>query len=91
MSHMRFLALGMGVAAAVVLGGCTASGQDELRSWMQAERNSIKPSVKPIPEPTKFVPQADGAEQQLPPVSAEKLASVLRGSQNAPVDNAALI
>ena len=91
MSHMRFLALGMGVAAAVVLGGCTASGQDELRSWMQAERNSIKPSVKPIPEPTKFVPQAYGAEQQLPPFSAEKLASVLRGSPNAPVANAALI
>ncbi|RJP69313.1 MAG: pilus assembly protein PilP [Comamonadaceae bacterium] len=58
---------------------------------MLSERNSIKPSVQPIPEPTRFVPQAYGGERLTPPFSTEKLASVLRGSQVAPVANAALI
>ena len=82
---------GIALAAALLLAGCTSSGQDELRVWMQSERNGIKPSVQPIPEPTKFEPQAYSVEQQLPPFSSEKLASVLRGSPNTPVANAALI
>ena len=85
------LLLALSVGCLVALGGCTASGQDELQAWMQSERNGIKPSVKPIPEPTKFEPQAYSVEQQLPPFSNEKLASVLRGSPNTPVANAALI
>ena len=69
------------VGAALLLSACGGSEQDDIRAWMQTERNSIKPSVKPIPEPTKFEPQAYSVEQQLPPFSAEKLASVLRGSR----------
>lgn len=71
--------------------GCTSSGQDELQAWMQSERNSIRPSVTPIPEPTKFVPQAYEGERLASPFSSEKLASVLRGSQSTPVANSALI
>ncbi|AOS77875.1 MULTISPECIES: pilus assembly protein PilP [Hydrogenophaga] len=78
-------------ASVVVLAGCTSSGQDELRSWMQAERNSIKPSVKPIPEPTRFEPQPYSVERETPPFSTEKLASLLRGTQTATAANAALI
>lgn len=73
------------------LAACTSSGQDELQAWMQSERNSIRPSVAPIPEPTKFIPQAYEGERSVPPFSSEKLASVLRGSQSAPVANSALI
>lgn len=91
MTGHRFLLVCLGSAIALGTAGCTSSGQDELRSWMQAERNSIKPSVKPIPEPTKFEPQPYGVEQQMPPFSAEKLASVLRGNPGTPVANAALI
>ena len=91
MSHLRPVSLCLIASAGLLLAACTSSGQDELRSWMQAERNSIKPSVKPIPEPTKFEPQPYAVEQLLPPFSSEKLASVLRGSQGAPVANAALI
>jgi type IV pilus assembly protein PilP len=58
---------------------------------MQSERNSIKPSIKPIPEPTKFVPQAYAGERLMPPFSTEKLASVLRGSPTAPAVSSALI
>lgn len=87
----RWIPLGAAVMLASALAGCTASGQDELQAWMQSERNSIKPSVQPIPEPSKFVPQAYVGERQMQPFSSEKLASVLRGSQAAPVANAALI
>ncbi|MCU0924644.1 MAG: pilus assembly protein PilP [Hydrogenophaga sp.] len=75
----------------VLMSGCTSSGQDELREWMQAERNAITAQVKPIPEPTKFVPQAYAGERQVEPFSDEKLASVLKSSDIAPTVNAALI
>jgi type IV pilus assembly protein PilP len=58
---------------------------------MQAERNAIKPSVQPIPEPTRFVPQPYGAEREIPPFSVEKLASLLRGTQTATASSSALI
>ncbi|MFW2355059.1 pilus assembly protein PilP, partial [Hydrogenophaga sp.] len=79
------------VAFALVLSACTSSGQDELQVWMQNERNSIKPSVKPIPSPTKFEPQAYAGERLTPPFSIEKLTSALIGNQSTPVVNAALI
>lgn len=87
----RWMWLGTSLALTMGLAACTSSGQDELREWMQAERSSIRPSVQPIPEPTKFVPQAYEGERLTQPFSNEKLASVLRGSQSVPVANAALI
>lgn len=79
------------LATATLVSACTSSGQDELQAWMQAERNSIKPSVQPIPAPTKFEPQAYLGERLTPPFSSEKLTSALIGSQSSPVANAALI
>jgi type IV pilus assembly protein PilP len=76
---------------ALMLAGCTASGQDELQTWMQTERSAIEPQVTPIPEPTKFVPQNYQGERLIEPFSSEKLASVLRGAQNATVTYSALI
>ncbi|WP_268894196.1 pilus assembly protein PilP [Hydrogenophaga sp. PBL-H3] len=86
--HVKHLSL---VALTLCLAACTSSGEDELQVWMQSERNSIKPSVKPIPAPTKFEPQAYAGERLTPPFSIEKLTSVLRGNQSTPVVNAALI
>lgn len=86
MFHFGLVALTLGL-----LQGCTSSGEDELREWMQSERNSIKPQVKPIPEPTKFEPQAYTGENALEPFSREKLASVMQGDQNIPAVNSALI
>jgi type IV pilus assembly protein PilP len=74
-----------------MVAGCTSSGQDELQAWMQAERNAIKPSVQPIPEPTRFVPQPYSVEREIPPFSVEKLASLLRGTQTATASSSALI
>lgn len=81
------------VAALVVLmlAACTASGEDELRSWMQTERAQIRPQVKPIPEPTKFDPQDYLGSRSLEPFNSEKLTSLLRASEVSPVSNSALI
>lgn len=84
------VALASGVIISL-LSGCTSSGQDELREWMQAERSAIRPQIKPIPEPSKFLPQAYLGERQIEPFSDEKLASVLKSSDIAPTVNAALI
>ena len=85
------LLLALSVGCLVALGGCTASGQDELQAWMQSERNAIKSQVKPIPEPTKFIPQTYEGERLMEPFSSEKLASVLRGSPGTNIVNSALI
>jgi type IV pilus assembly protein PilP len=85
---LRFIAA---LVCAVTLSACTGSGEDQLRDWMQAERAQIKPQVKPIPEPTKFIPQAYAGGQATDPFSNEKLASVLKASDVSPVTNSALI
>lgn len=75
----------------LVLAACSSSGQDELPLWMQAERNGIKPKVTPIPEPTRFIPQAYSSERLQEPFSTEKLASALRGSPAVTPGNSTLI
>lgn len=87
----KTLSLALCAGCLVVLAGCTASAQDELQAWMQSERSAIKPQVKPIPEPTKFIPQTYGGERMMEPFSSEKLASVLRGSPGTNIVNSALI
>jgi type IV pilus assembly protein PilP len=72
------------VAALLGLAGCGNSEQEELQVWMTAERNAIRPQVKPIPEPTKFIPQIYTADQMMPPFSGEKLASVIGGGSKVP-------
>jgi type IV pilus assembly protein PilP len=80
------------VCALLALSACTSADQDELQAWMSAERNAIKPQVKPIPEPSKFIPQTYSGEQMMPPFSAEKLASVMRGAAATTImANASLI
>ena len=73
------------------LAACTASGEDELRAWMQSERAQIRPQVKPIPEPTKFDPQAYEGIRSTDPFSSEKLTSLLKATEASPVTNSALI
>lgn len=79
------------LSSALVLLGCTSSEQEELRQWMQSERNSIRPQIKPIPEPSKFIPQNYAGESMTDPFNAEKLASVMRGNQGPSSAGSALI
>jgi type IV pilus assembly protein PilP len=87
----RTLLLTLGLSFLGLLSACTSSGQDELREWMQTERSAIRPQVKPIPEPTKFEPQAYAGERSIEPFSDEKLAGVLKSSDVTPTVNSALI
>lgn len=86
-TFMRVVCMG----CAALLMGCTTSGQDELQVWMQSERSAIKPQVKPIPEPTRFIPKTYAGERLMEPFSKEKLASVMQGTAGTPVANSALI
>ena len=74
-----------------MLAGCFASEQEDLQAWMTSERNTTKPKVVPISEPTKFVPQSYTSEAVLEPFSSEKLAAVLKGAQSVNAVNSALI
>lgn len=91
MIHLRLLPLSLCAGLLLALTGCLSTEQDELRQWMQEERNSIRPQVAPIPAPSKFVPQAYTGERKTEPFSSEKLASVMRGSLAATVSNSALL
>lgn len=75
----------------VLLSACSASSQDELQQWMVNERNTIQPSVTPIPEPSRFDPQAYSGEALEEPFSRAKLASILRSGQSVPLSNSSLI
>ena len=84
--------LGIVISALILLQiqGCTAEEQEPLAVWMQRERDSIKPNVKPIPEPSRFEPYQYLSDSLLEPFSKEKLASILRSGQ-ASTQRSALI
>lgn len=74
------------------LAACGSSGQEELQQWMTQQRNLTKPKVEPLPEPTKFSPQAYTQEGAIEPFSPQKLSQALnRDSNNQATSNAALI
>lgn len=71
--------------------GCTNSGEDELQVWMKEQRNSAKPRIEPLPEPTKFSPQAYNQAGSIEPFSNQKLTQALKRDSNQISSNAALI
>lgn len=73
------------------LAGCGSSDQEELQQWMTEQRNAIRPRVDPLPEPTKFSPQAYAQEGSIEPFSNQKLTQALKRDSNQVTSNAALI
>ena len=73
------------------LAGCGSSDQEELQQWMTEQRNAIRPRVEPLPEPTKFSPQAYAQEGSIEPFSNQKLTQALKRDSNQATSNAALI
>lgn len=73
-----YLVLALG---AIQLQGCSGDEKESLTTWMQQERESIRPNVKPIPEPSTFEPFPYLSESLLEPFSKEKLASILKSGQ----------
>jgi type IV pilus assembly protein PilP len=71
--------------------GCGVSDQQELQHWMAEQRNATRPKVEPLPEPTKFSPQAYNQEGAIEPFSNQKLTQALKRESNQATANAALI
>lgn len=75
----------------LVLTACSSSGQEELQQWMTEQRNLTKPKVEPLPEPTKFSPQAYTQEGAVEPFSPQKLTQALNRDSTRATANAGLI
>lgn len=73
------------------LAACSSSGQEELQQWMTEQRNLTRPKVEPLPEPTKFSPQAYTQEGAVEPFSPQKLTQALNRDSNRATANAGLI
>ena len=85
---MRSLLLFLSV---FVLVGCLPSGEDELRLWIADQRANTKPSVTPLTEPKKFIPEPYSQGAVLEPFNQMKLTQALRRDSAQIASNAALI
>jgi type IV pilus assembly protein PilP len=75
----------------MALAGCGSSEQEELQQWMTEQRNATRPKVEPLPEPTKFAPQAYNQEGAIEPFSNQKLTQALKRESSQATANAGLI
>ncbi len=62
----------------VYLAGCGGVGKQSIDDWMQEQQATIKPSVKPLPEPKVFAPKAYTALGVTDPFNNQKLLEALR-------------
>ena len=74
-----------------MLTGCGPSGEDELRMWMADQRANTKPSVTPLIEPKKFVPEPYAQDGAIEPFNQVRLTQALRRDSTQVASNAALI
>jgi type IV pilus assembly protein PilP len=91
MKTVRYALLIGASLAAVAVSGCDSSEQGELQQWMADQRSATKPRVEPLPEPTKFSPQAYSQEGLIEPFSNQKLTQALKRDSAQATSNAALI
>lgn len=64
------------MVAVLPLGGC-ASHEEELQTWMDAERNQHPPKVQAIQAPQQFNPEPYGTSDAVDPFNEQKLVVVL--------------
>lgn len=69
---------GFTLAGLALLTACGASGQGEVVKWMEEQRANMKPTVRPIPEPKRFVPYAYTQATAVEPFNQQKLAVALK-------------
>jgi type IV pilus assembly protein PilP len=86
-TYLGFLLVG----SCLILVGCGPSGEDELRVWMAEQRANTKPSVQPLTEPKKFIPEPYAQEEAVDPFNQVKLTQALKRDSNQVASNAALI
>lgn len=79
------------VIAVFGLTGCFGDDQQDIKQWMQEQRNATKPNVPPIPEPKKFTPSPYQTDTTIDPFSNQKLAQALKRESSQATANAALV
>ena len=75
---MKLLRVFLATSVVLLLAGCSASSEDELRSWMLDQRNQMRPRVQPISEPKPFKPEDYIETTAVDPFSKEKLTAALK-------------
>lgn len=75
---MKFSRIFCLASVVLLLTGCGASNEDELRSWMVDQRNQMRPRVQPISEPKPFKPEDYVETAAVDPFSKEKLTAALK-------------
>jgi type IV pilus assembly protein PilP len=79
------------VALALILAGCSASSEDELRQWMAEQKSQTRPRVDPISEPKQFKPESYTQVTAIEPFSNQKLTQALKRESTQAAANGALI
>ena len=73
------------LVVAVSLGLSACEGEhNELQTWMDQERQQVRPNVQPLSPPQKFNPQAYAGMDGVEPFSAQKLAGALKQEARQP-------
>ena len=88
---MRLHVLLLLICCTFAVAGCSPSGEDELRVWMGEQRANTKPSVQPLTEPKKFIPEPYAEEGAIEPFNQLKLTQALKRDSSQVASNAALI
>ncbi len=91
MRTVQFSILSGALLVLLGISGCDSTEQNELQQWMAEQRSATKPRVEPLPEPTKFSPQAYNQEGLIEPFSNQKLTQALKRDSAQATSNAALI
>jgi type IV pilus assembly protein PilP len=75
--------LGLVLLLPVALSACSGE-QEELQTWMDQERQQVKPNVQPLSPPQKFNPQAYAGQEGVEPFSTQKLTGALKQEARQP-------
>ena len=76
---------------AMLLAGCSASTEGELRQWMTDQQNQTRPRIAPISEPKQFKPESYAQVTAVDPFSNQKLTLALKKDSAQSTSNSALI
>ena len=75
--------LGWVLLMPLALSACSGE-QDELQTWMDQERQQVKPNVQPLSPPQKFNPEAYAGQDGVEPFSTQKLTGALKQEARQP-------
>ena len=75
----------------VALAGCGGSDDTELRQWMDEQRRTAVPKVKPLSPPKRYVPLAYTEGASVDPFNADRLTQALRRDSGPVGTSASLV